>query len=300
MEISERDEWNTRLEATENPLVWYSDGSKTDTATGCGIYCEEYLFNRSDRLSDHSTVMQAETIAIKLCAEEMIQLSIKDRDIHIFSDSQAALKAITKSTISTLTVKDCIKSLNTLGRNNKVTLSWVPGHTGVPGNEKADELANAGAKLANVSISTPVPMSVRSTRIKERGKKLFRDLWNKHRGLTHSKMMMEPFKKGKYVKFKLKRKDLRVLIGILTGHCCLNKFLHRIMKADNPYCRSCNEEVDEDMEHLLTECPAFATYRLRMFGDASPSREVLKNSSISILLKYAKVTEIYGTFFRDG
>jgi ribonuclease HI len=299
VEITAKDEWDSILEETQDPLVWYSDGSKTDTATGCGIYCEEYSINRSERLSDYSTVMQAETIAIKICAEEMNQRNLKDRNIFIFSDSQAALKAITKSSISTLTVKDCVNSLNILGRNNKLVLSWVPGHSGIPGNEKADELANLGAKLTNITITTPVPGSHRSNRIKDRGKNLFLNLWSRNRGLKHSKLMFEPFKKGKHL-VKLKRRDLRVLIGILTGHSCLKKFLHRIGKAEDPYCRCCNEEVDEDMKHLLTECPAFARYRYILFGDESPSETVLKNINTSVLLKYAKRTEIYGSFFRDG
>jgi hypothetical protein len=243
--------------------------------------------------------MQAETIAIKLCAEEMLQREITNRNIFVFSDSQAALMAIAKSTVSNKTVKECIDSLNRIGEHNNLVISWVPGHSNVTGNERADELANEGANMANISIETPIPGTIRRMQIRNRGEKLFKDLWNKNRGLKHSKLMMEPFKKGKNHLIKLKRNDLRVIIGILTGHSCFKKYLSRIGKAENPFCRACNEEVDEDMKHLLTECPALIRYRINIFGNAFPGEVELKKAKVSELMRYAKLTEIYGSFFRD-
>ena len=40
----------------------------------------------------------------------------------------------------------CNELLEVLSRANTVRLLWVPGHSGVVGNEKADRLANRGAK----------------------------------------------------------------------------------------------------------------------------------------------------------
>jgi ribonuclease HI len=301
VEILNRQDWNLTLNETYDPLVWYSDGSKTDNTTGSGIFCEEYSVNRSERLSDHSTVMQAETLAIKLCADEMIQRDIRNRNIFIFSDSQAALMAIAKSVVSHLTVKECINSLNRVATRNNLIISWVPGHSGVTGNEKADELANEGTRMANIGMETPISSAIKSMHIRNRGEKLFKDLWNNNRGLKHSKLMMEPFKKGKkrYL-FNLKRRDLRVIIGILTGHSCLKKFLHRIGKAEDSYCRACNEDVDEDMGHLLTECPAFLRYRINTFGTAFPGEEELRKVKTNQILRFAKRTEIYESFFREG
>ena len=54
---------------------------------------------------------------------------------------------------------ECIKKLNELCLTNELTLVWVPGHSGIEGNERADELANKGSDVCLVcpfpSISLP-------------------------------------------------------------------------------------------------------------------------------------------------
>ncbi|KAJ8978589.1 hypothetical protein NQ317_003026 [Molorchus minor] len=44
--------------------------------------------------------------------------------------------------------KQCGDALEQLARQKEVTLVWVPEYTGVPGNERADELARSGPKEA--------------------------------------------------------------------------------------------------------------------------------------------------------
>ncbi|KAJ8911751.1 hypothetical protein NQ315_003651 [Exocentrus adspersus] len=47
--------------------------------------------------------------------------------------------------ITSQVVLECINSLAALGQRNKVRLAWVPGHSGVAGNEEADVLARKGS-----------------------------------------------------------------------------------------------------------------------------------------------------------
>jgi ribonuclease HI len=298
IEIPERGEWDSSLKNTHEPMAWYTDGSKNDVATGCGVYCEQAGINRSERLNEHTTVMQAETTALRLCAEEIIRLNITGRKIFIFSDSQAAIGAIGKSTVNTDTVRECVRKLNMAGRNNDITVSWVPGHSDNTGNDRADDLANRGTEIDEITMNTPIPGSLRRIKYKNLAIKLFKDLWNNQRGLKHSKLMMEPFKKGKIDLTKLKRRDLRVIIGILTGQSCLNKFLNRIGKVDSSMCRYCMEE-EEDMKHLLMECPAFMRIRRNLLESENLTGNQLKEINPLQLIKFAKKTGIYDTFFRD-
>ena len=70
-----------------------------------------------------------------------------DKRILIFSDSQAALKAISGLKVISRLVEECQEALSALATLNKVTLVWVPGHHGILGNEMADKLARQASAM---------------------------------------------------------------------------------------------------------------------------------------------------------
>ena len=69
-----------------------------------------------------------------------------NRSIIVLVDSQAAIKSLIKSTVTSITVFNCIKNLNQLGKQNYVSIAWIPDHAGVHSNEVADYLAKSGTK----------------------------------------------------------------------------------------------------------------------------------------------------------
>ena len=116
-----------------------------DTGVGSGIFSESLGISKSIRLPDHSSVFQAEVLAVTTAARESAVRAIPQEGITFFIDSQAAIKAITATEIKSKLVKCCREELKVLGTQHKVSLYWVPGHEGIPGNEKADELAREGS-----------------------------------------------------------------------------------------------------------------------------------------------------------
>jgi len=62
--------------------------------------------------------------------------------INIYSDSQSTLKALDNPKIVPRQVWECVHGLNELAKVNFVNLIWVPGHSGILGNEKADYSAS--------------------------------------------------------------------------------------------------------------------------------------------------------------
>jgi RNase H len=99
-----------------------------------------------EALGTTPTIFQAEMYAINVCARIGLNLEgISGKHIYIMSDSQAALRALKAHTFSSKLVAECLEILKRLTRRCLVTLMWVPGHTGIEGNEIAD-LANKGAE----------------------------------------------------------------------------------------------------------------------------------------------------------
>ena len=63
--------------------------------------------------------------------------------IVVLEDSQAAIiKELIKYTVTSITELNCIRNPNQLGKQNHVSIVWIPGHAGVYGNEVADYEVN--------------------------------------------------------------------------------------------------------------------------------------------------------------
>jgi ribonuclease HI len=73
-------------------------------------------------------------------------MPLKNRNIYILSDSQAAIEALDKHQITSKLVCDCHQYPTQLAKHNRVQLIWVPGHEGIVGNETADQLAKTGSE----------------------------------------------------------------------------------------------------------------------------------------------------------
>jgi len=69
----------------------------------------------------------------------------RNKEIAILSDSQAVIKALSSANINSMMVLECLGKLNDLGRNNKVSLLWVPRVT----NKQIQQTRNHSAALEN-------------------------------------------------------------------------------------------------------------------------------------------------------
>ncbi|XP_046145365.1 uncharacterized protein LOC123988657 [Osmia bicornis bicornis] len=144
-----KEAWDVNREELLTPggLIWYTDGSKTKTGTGAGIWGARPRAEIAMSLDPHVSILQAEVFAIWACAKLCLERNYRDKHIYICSDSKAALGSIRATIMRSMLVQDCTDMLERLANNNnRVNLIWVPGYAGIPGNEKANMLAREGAR----------------------------------------------------------------------------------------------------------------------------------------------------------
>ena len=58
-----------------------------------------------------------------------------NQSIVVVLDSQAGIISLIKCTVTAITVLNCIRNLNQLGKQKHVSLVWIPAHAAVHGNE---------------------------------------------------------------------------------------------------------------------------------------------------------------------
>ncbi|CRK89196.1 CLUMA_CG002956, isoform A [Clunio marinus] len=122
--------------------------------------------------------------------------------------------------------------------------------------------------------------------------------WSNHLGLRHSKMMMrEPNIHRANFLLNLSRNDLRVMMGVLTGHCCLHKHLNTIKRSQLINCRYCKGMIEETMQHVIASCDAHSRVRLRIFNHTVINAEGLAEVDLEDLLLFMRRTGVRSTFF---
>ncbi|XP_076548117.1 uncharacterized protein LOC143306051 [Osmia lignaria lignaria] len=245
----------------------HSHGSKTKTGTGAGIWGEAQ--GGIVAVLGHVSILQAEVFATWACAKLNLERDYRDKHIYICSDSKAALGSLRATIVRSRLVQDCTDLLERLaGNNNRVNLIWVPGHAGILGNERANMLAREGARRPGPD--TTYRIGVDRGTVKEMVREWARTqtylTWNRTQGMRHAKAMFKgpSSRLGKTLSC-LDRNQLRLLVGLITGHWYTRKHLMHLGTESEPGCPRCGEE-DETPLHLIWRCKGLEALRRSSFG----------------------------------
>ncbi|CAH0712851.1 unnamed protein product, partial [Brenthis ino] len=187
-------------------------------------------------------------------------------------------------------------NLNVLGTSNRVTLRWVPGHSGIDGNEKADALARRGAETPDCGpepfcgIAKQHAYSI----LKIHCNRQALQEWQSTSGQIHSKALIKGYRK-KFTKelLQLNKYKTSAVTRILTGHCKLNKHMFTLGLSQTAMCRLCHE-TEETAMHILCSCGPLMHRRSIYLGQHIMQPEEIQMLPAQKIWKFLESTGLSG------
>ena len=266
-----KEDWvDDNIDLSMYDILAYTDGSSNELGVGAGVFVDHKTKdhsivvddpNQSISLSNTSTIFQAEMLAISTASVSL--LSARNLNIAIITDSLSALQSLQNPVTRTQTKLSCLRLINTIAESNQLSLLWVPSHSGVQGNERADELANVGAALETLGPDPvpPISHSHIKSKIREWSHLQFRNKW------LNSPLAQSTKEILKYINIKtlpllksLRKPMIAQTMYTLTGHGPFRAHLVKLRLTDEPSCPKCGAVSDTNL-HFLLSCPRYQQIR---------------------------------------
>jgi len=156
-------------------------------------------------------------------------------------------------------VRHCQQALNDISAWHAVGLYWVPGHTGVRGNEIADKPARSGSVQRFVGPEPFLGLSSQNIRgkIKCWMEKQHLALW---RGPCSTQRQARELISGPNLAtgarlLSFNRTQSMVVIGLLTRHNTLRRHLYIMGLSNNSTCRKCGTEEETSFHIFVSVRP---------------------------------------------
>lgn len=233
----------------------YTDGSKTDTGTGCAFVSHSSSF--SYKLHDYASIFTAELYAILKALQ--YTTCLKPNKFLILTDSLSSVQAISQLQSRNPLIILIQHEITKLKHMHKeVTFFWIPGHVGITGNEKADKLAK---EAVNKTPNSEIP--ILHSDIKPIVREIVYNSWKSEWETTHNKLStIKPTLTDWKTSNRNNRREEVVLARLRIGHTRLTH-KHLFTRDPCPVCPDCNREIT--VKHILEDCVKYTNSRNKHF-----------------------------------
>ena len=245
----------------------FTDGSKTEDGVGCAFTCDQTTSTL--RLPPEASIFTAELVSIQKAL--LFCMDKEDRRVVVCSNSQSSIAAIQHLNSKHPIVKN-IQNLMIELKNQQKTLKlcWVPSHTGIQGNERADEGARSAID-SNEIENIALPYKDFYPIIKEKVREKWKDEW---RRVQENKLREIKDVVCEWPSSHCRERRAEVtLCRLRIGHT-LTTHRHLMERTPPPVCIHCNQP--RTVKHLLVECQNNMAQRVQFYGSQTITlRDVL-------------------------
>ena len=232
-------------------LIHYPDGSSGEFSGPCGEHASNYV---------------AEVVAIETALDYIKTFfdtfPHRKRSIAIFTDSMSALQGLENDP----TVKEEFRTIlqtshqiiETYGV--EIIMQWIPGHSNIPGNDKADTLAKKGSGQEQPPTQTTFETAKQIIRSN------YKEEWlNEWAMGTTGRVLFQHMTTPNVNDSidNLCRKDQATIFRLRTQHIPLHSHLNRIGAIAEKTCPLCGHP-EETVEHHLFQCPNLEDLRRQL------------------------------------
>ena len=270
-----------RITTDEREVQVYSDGSlqfaRGIRRTGCGgvaYHKGVARFQHKSSLGPGIEIYDAEMEGMARGAENLVawlnslEPGHNIQHIRFFTDNTGVLQRIYKGTpgLDQARSSRFRTAIHEILDNNPlitVTLTWVPGHSNILGNEVSDKLAKCGASDPPESpgfISAAFASNTCKRRLRETWQREWRDRPTSNSITDFSIANSTPPTLGPTKHFrKLDRKTFSRVLQCRTGHAHLGSYYRHMGISEPSYC-PCGART-QSWSHVLLDCERHTTHR---------------------------------------
>ena len=247
-------------------FVGFSDGSRLkDGRIGAGFTIKPATADISPNdltaslpICSTGCSFEAETYGLRKLAERLLELSARyNRSYNciLLVDNKGVLDALFSGTSKDRGIRKCCQALNRLNDVWPTTLSWIPSHLNIPGNEEADILAKAGANsVTKTADDFYTSQRYALTTLKNNVNTARQTEWDKAKVGRFSHGLF-PKIKPHATAFNPNRKTSSMWAQFHSGFGRWQASVAQRNRDQSPFCVACKsagQNIKDDIDHLFT------------------------------------------------